>query len=229
MKKIITFTISLALALLIIGLSLGYYYLKSDSNSLDEPELMNTPDKSISEQVQEPEIFQLAEESCELTFTLAAATTPPATPIPGCYGACTIDADGQDNCPENLICSNISGVNKCVNNSCPASTNCVCPTPTPTPTPAPTPKPGCYGTCSGDYDCPTGLACRTINGVNKCVNLSCAGASNCQCDTTQPSAPSVPSEPSTSTTPELPKAGGVPPTIIFAMGGIVIVLLGLIF
>jgi len=59
--------------------------------------------------------------------------------------------------------------------------------------------------------------CRTVDGSKKCVNVNCSGEDDCVCDTTNPQAP------------ELPKAGGIPPTIIFALGGIIIVLLGLIF
>lgn len=70
------------------------------------------------------------------TGTPAPTSTPTPTPPPGCYSTCTSDST----CTGSLVCQSISGVNRCVNSSCPYNSNCVCgqaPTSTPTPTTPP--------------------------------------------------------------------------------------------
>lgn len=158
------------------------------------------------------------------TPTPRPTATP--TPQPECYKPCSVSIDSGDNCPSNLVCKSVNGQFICVNNSCPQSQSCTCtasPTPTPTATPTiaptatPTPQPGCYDRCQTDSDCPNNLLCRNVGGNNKCININCSSETDCVCNTTTPKEP------------ELPKAGGIPPTIIFALGGVIIVLLGLIF
>ncbi len=51
-----------------------------------------------------------------------ATTIPTPTPLPGCYDTCTSESD----CPGGLVCMSVSGVSRCVNSSCPYSSNCVC-------------------------------------------------------------------------------------------------------
>jgi len=162
------------------------------------------------------------------TATVRPTATPTVTPTPQpeCYQSCFQSINGDDNCPSNLVCKSVNGEYICVNNTCPQNQTCTCsatPTPTatasptPNPTPTPTPQPGCYDSCSSDSDCPNDLLCRSVNNVNKCLDINCPSESDCTCNTTTPKEP------------ELPKAGGIPPTIIFALGGIIIVLLGLVF
>jgi hypothetical protein len=76
------------------------------------------------------------------TSTPAPTSTPTPTPTiqTGCYSNCTSDS----NCGGSMVCQSISGINRCVNSSCPYSSNCVCESPTSTPTLTPTTAPQTY-------------------------------------------------------------------------------------
>jgi hypothetical protein len=156
---------------------------------------------------------------------VSPSPTPSASPEYVCWSPC----DSDSNCPSSLVCQNISGVYRCVNSSCPTESDCVCgaaPTPSPTPTPSQTPLPGCWDTCSSDNDCTGGLVCQSVSGVNRCVNSSCPTDSDCVCGAS--AAPQV-VEASTVPTQKLPEAGFVSPTVAFSLGGLVLLLLGLLF
>lgn len=67
-----------------------------------------------------------------------------------------------------------------------------------TPTPTPTPQPGCYSTCTtpgSQSNCPGGLTCQTVGGVNRCVNPSCSQNSDCICATPTPTPTPTPGQP----------------------------------
>lgn len=60
--------------------------------------------------------------------------TPTNTPPPGqCYATCNNDSE----CQSGTICTEISGVKRCVNSNCPYSSSCTCTSPSATPTTAP--------------------------------------------------------------------------------------------
>jgi len=249
MKKILFYLLSLIIILLLTGFSSWFFVNKYLVKNTDQKQESQTDDNLAKN-----EIYQSEQTACEVSFVLPqlATTTPTVTPTPTptvtptstptvtptstptlrptpqpeCYQSCSRSINGDDNCPSNLICKSINGEYICVNNACPQNQSCTCsatPTPTatasptPTPTPTPTPQPGCYDRCSSDSDCPNDLLCRSVNNINKCLNINCPSESDCTCNTTTPKEP------------ELPKAGGIPPTIIFALGGVIIVLLGLVF
>jgi hypothetical protein len=88
------------------------------------------------------------------------------------------------------------------------------PSPSPSPSPEPTPPPECWDTCTSDSQCSSSLKCQSVSGTFRCVNPSCPEESDCIC-------PAAPAE-------ELPTAGITAPTFILAIGGILLIALGLL-
>ncbi|NMB56737.1 hypothetical protein GYA19_02250 [Candidatus Beckwithbacteria bacterium] len=84
----------------------------------------------------------------------------------------------------------------------------------------------CWGTCDSDDDCDDDMECESVNGTNRCVNPDCTSESDCTCPTPTPTPTPTNAPPKA---PVLPKAGGIPPTLIFTLGGIALVGLGLLF
>lgn len=132
------------------------------------------------------------------------------------------------------------------------------PSPTPSPPPSPSPSPGtspspspspsptyyCWDQCNYNYQCPEDLECLEVNGFNRCLNPNCRQEQNCICPPlaspspspspqitpTSPSPISMVSQPSPSpiVPSELPRAGTFSPTLLFAIGGLVLIFLGLL-
>jgi hypothetical protein len=137
--------------------------------------------------------------------------TPPPTPeIKGCYDTCS----DSFQCSGSLRCQSVNGTQRCVNQNCQNESSCVCPSPTPTPTP----QKGCYEQCDNNSQCSNSQQCITVNGTNMCANPTCPNENDCSCPPIE--APQA---------PELPKAGGLPPTLLFTIGGIALVAIGLLF
>lgn len=68
------------------------------------------------------------------TPTVTQTPSPTPTSPPGqCYATCNNDSE----CQSGTICTEISGVKRCVNSNCPYSSNCTCTSPSATPTTAP--------------------------------------------------------------------------------------------
>ncbi len=179
---------------------------------------------------------------CELTFIVSPSPSPSPSPSrspspspsrspnpspspsasfsPQCWESCTNDSQ----CPGSLVCQEISGVNRCVNSNCPTESDCVCPV-------SPSPSPQCWDSCTADTQCPGSLVCRTIDGSNRCVNESCPTESDCVCPVSPSPSPSVLvlSSPSAVSTQQLPPAGFISPTLIFSFGGLLLLILGLLF
>ena len=115
--------------------------------------------------------------------------------------------------------------------------------PSPSPSESPSPSPSasvsveCWDTCSSSSNCPSSLLCQNISGTYRCVNPSCPTESDCVCTTTYSPSPNPSvailttlSSPSTPTiaTQELPVAGSISPTLIFSIGGALLLLLGIL-
>jgi hypothetical protein len=197
-----------------------------------------------------PEVFQL-EDVCQLSFTVSPSgspspspsaspsPSPSASPSPGapvCYqGECTTN---PDNCPSGLDCQNINGNNLCVNPSCRDESDCECAQASPSPSPSASPSYQCWNQCDYNYQCPSDLECLEVNGVNRCVNPTCRTDSDCSCAQAQGSpsprasaSPGITYVPGQSPPPpqrELPQAGSLSPTLLFTLGGLALVGLGLL-
>lgn len=109
------------------------------------------------------------------------------------------------------------------------------PLPSQLPSPSPSTASQCWDTCTYDSQCPGSLVCRDVSGANRCVNDNCPAESDCVCLTTSspnpsvsPSPSSLVSEASTVPTQALPEAGFVSPTVVFSVGGLLLLLLGLL-
>lgn len=168
-------------------------------------------------------------ETCNLSFTIdvaptatptaTATSTPTATPTPtttptatptvaltACNGVCDTNSDCQTG-----FCS--GGV--CRNSACSSEVDCTCATATATPTVAPV---ACNGTCTTNANCATGLNC--VGGV--CRNSACSNEADCICATAI-------ATPTTTPPTELPEAGISLPTLAALAGGVLMVLLGILF
>ena len=112
---------------------------------------------------------------------------------------------------------------------------------TPSASPSPSPSPispsyGCWDQCNYNYQCLSNLECLEVNNVNRCVNPSCREETDCVCSEYLPSpSPSpvtyVPGESPSSPQQlpqELPEAGVLSPTLFFAIGGLLLIGLGLL-
>lgn len=90
---------------------------------------------SIPKAVEEPTATPVPEEPCVLTFNVATGTPTPTITVPDCWDECI------DDCSGDLVCQDVSGTKRCVNESCDDEEDCECPGATPTPTSTPTPGP----------------------------------------------------------------------------------------
>ena len=113
----------------------------------------------------------------------------------------------------------------------PTTTPTATPTPTPTPTPTSTPSPECYENCETDSACPGDLVCSD----NKCVNPECPEEEDCTCPTPTKTPTPTPTQITEGSTPEptaipiaVPKAGVISPTLLSALGGAILLLIGLL-
>jgi hypothetical protein len=133
------------------------------------------------------------------TATATPRPTATATPIPGaptptptstrvgCQSSCSTNND----CEGGLTCYDFgNNVKKCVDGRCPNEGDCVC-------------NKSCYELCGSDNECPSGLVCRTVDSVKRCVHPSCDQERDCDC--------SVAAGP-TPTPVQLPAAGFALPT-----------------
>ena len=118
------------------------------------------------------------------------------------------------------------------------------PTPSEEPSQDPSPNPECWEECNpSDNDCSGSLECQNVSGVNRCVNPSCSTESDCQCpgtssspsptpgSSTPPTGGVVPptiNQQETVPTQKLPEAGIISPTLIFSIGGLTLLVLGLL-
>jgi len=105
--------------------------------------------------------------------------------------------------------------------------------PSPSPSASPSPSYGCWDQCNYSYQCPNNLECLEVNNVNRCVNPSCRQETDCTCSEYTPSPSPTPLIPGESPTPqqlpqELPEAGVLSPTLFFAIGGMILIGLGLL-
>lgn len=135
------------------------------------------------------------EDPCVLEFEVT--TTTPTPTVPECWEECT------DECSGDLVCQDVDGTDRCVNESCPEEEDCECPgtTPTPTPTGTVTPTPTLTST-------PTPTSTLTP---------------------TPTATPPPGTTPTPTPTPvELPEAGISLPTIGALLGGILLVALSVI-
>ena len=105
----------------------------------------------------------------------------------------------------------------------------------------------CFDTCDTDLDCEEGLSCTDVAGTFRCVDANCPEDVDCSCADASPSpSPSVSPSPGVSPSPtppgitqaspsprvaqpELPEAGFSAPLVIGVAGGILLVILGLLF
>lgn len=143
----------------------------------------------------------------ELCGSWAPSPTPTPSPSPspppallGCWSECTSD----DECievNEDYRCQEVNDVDRCVNPSCPTEDDCTCPLASPSPSPSPSP----YYTPSPSPVTPLQPAVPT-----------------------PPTAAVASPVPTPSPPAELPEAGILSPTLIFSIGGLVLVLLGLL-
>lgn len=118
----------------------------------------------------------------------------------------------------------------------------VTPNPTETPglttTPTPTPDPeyaDCWQSCTADSDCSGDLICESINGTYRCVNEDCMTDSDCNCSTGATPTPTKTPTPAAvgestaiapTTTP--PVTGIAGPTLMMAVGSVLLLTLGLL-
>jgi hypothetical protein len=128
------------------------------------------------------------------------------------------------------------------------------PTETPTPTttgtltPTPTPTPvslECWDECVVDSDCPGSLVCQEVETIDRCVNPDCPEEEDCTCPgetpTPTPTETATPTPTTTATptpggtvtptptTAALPEAGFNLPTLGTVMGGLLLVVVSLLF
>ncbi len=124
--------------------------------------------------------------------------TPTPTPQIACWSSCTADSQ----CGSGRICKEISGAKRCVNSSCETESDCVC-------------NAACYSHCGADNECSAGQVCQKVNNDTRCVNPGCTDKSDCNCTVAAP------------VIPVTPQAGNELPTVAAALGGVVLLLLGL--
>ncbi len=91
-----------------------------------------------------------------------------------------------------------------------------------TSTPPASPLPGCWDYCTSDSQCSSSLRCIQTNGATRCANPYCPSEQDCVC----PAASLTPKggEPAE----DLPVAGTISPTIFLAVGGVLLIILGLL-
>lgn len=147
------------------------------------------------------------EEDCLCPEASPSPSPSPSPAPPGCWETCV---QSPDNCPSSMTCQNVNGTLRCVNPTCPTEENCICPSPSPSPTPTPSPSPSPY------YPSPSPSPYTPSPSPVALVTPAAP---------TPPPAPAVPAAPPA---PQLPEAGFLSPTIIFSIGGIALVLLGLL-
>ncbi|OGD63213.1 hypothetical protein A2160_05460 [Candidatus Beckwithbacteria bacterium RBG_13_42_9] len=149
------------------------------------------------------EIFQATDDVCQTSFTISSSPgpSPSESPSPSPSGS---------------------------------------PGSSPSPSPSVSPSPGnriCWSECDYNTQCPGDLECLEVNNVNRCVNPSCRTSSDCICTTSTSPSPSLlpgqsPYTPPGSSPrpiqPQLPEAGTLSPTLIFVIGGLALVGLGLL-
>ncbi len=172
--------------------------------------------------------------ACNTSFTIAAAATP---------GTCSQTCSTNQPCASGLTC--VGGM--CRNAACTGQTDCVCPTATPTPTPA-TCNNSCNPNANPPRNCTSGLTCvpnAAGSSEGMCRNPSCTGVVDCTCPTATPT-PTATAAPTATTPPtlaqgttptvtpttapkRLPDAGIGLPTVAAMGGGLVMVLLGILF
>lgn len=171
---------------------------------------------------------QAAEPACKLSFTVTGPTptptpTPTASPTPTPTGtpgptatptptpssniACWSSCDNNAQCGDGRTCKDFGGGTKrCVNPRCDSESDCVC-------------NAGCYNPCGQNNECDSGQSCQKVNNVARCVNPSCQEKTNCSCVSATPTP--------TPQVPVTPKAGSFLPTAAAALGGFVLLILGL--
>jgi len=187
--------ITVVLAVVAIGTAWKLYQAGS------EPVAPTAP-ASVPKAQEEPTATPVPEEPCVLEFEVPSGTpTPtPTISVPECWDECT------DECSGDLVCQEVDGTDRCVNEDCPEEEDCECPGTTPTPTPTgtvtPTPTPGPTGTPTPG-------------------------------PTATPTPTSPPPPPGTTPTPtptpvELPEAGISLPTIGALLGGLLLITLSVI-
>jgi hypothetical protein len=165
-------------------------------------------------------------------------TKKPPTPTPptpttkkSCNQTCTEDSQ----CQTSLKCVTRGSAKYCLNNSCPAETDCTCPGPTPTntltptptstltptptssPTPTPTTTVGCNQSCTNNDGCNGDLICSS----GRCRNENCSAETDCNCpgptSTPTPTPTNGPSSTPTPTATGTPGPTSTPtPTTILA-------------
>jgi len=140
--------------------------------------------------------------------------------------------------PEEYPCR-ISFIIEATPSASPSPSPSASPSPSPSASPSPSPSYGCWDQCNYNSQCPSNLECLEVNNVNRCVNPSCRQETDCTCSEITPSpspspTPYVPGEspppeqPSQQLPQELPEAGVLSPTLFFAIGGMILIGLGLL-
>lgn len=141
--------------------------------------------------------------------------------------------------PEEYPCR-ISFVVEATPSASPSPSPSATPSASPSPSPLTNPSPtyDCWSECDYNYQCPSSLECLEVNNINRCVNPSCREEIDCICQeylsSPSPSPSPVAYVPGESPPPpqqlpqELPEAGVFSPTLIFAIGGLVLIGLGLL-
>ena len=140
--------------------------------------------------------------------------------------------------PEEYPCR-ISFIIEATPSASPSPSPSASPSPSPSASPSPSPTYGCWDQCNYNYQCPDDLECLEVNNVNRCVNPSCRQETDCACPEFTPSpspspTPYIPGEspppeqPSQQLPQELPEAGVLSPTLFFAIGGMILIGLGLL-
>lgn len=134
--------------------------------------------------------------ACQLTFNLTAPTpTATSTPVPECWEPCTENAD----CPEDLVCDDVDGTDRCINPDCPIEDQeetCDCPEVTPTPTTVPK----CGEPCTEEDGCPGDLTCNDVDDEYVCINPDCPEEiEDCVCPEATPTPTETPAPEDTPT------------------------------
>lgn len=252
-KRLITILIlatSVVLAVIALFTALKLYQIGQETPlSSPKPSAKTQPFSPLpSASPSQLEVYPQAETKiCELTFSVLSSVSPSASkspspspsasaspspsPAPECWETCTSDSQ----CPGALRCQNVSGIQRCINEDCPLESDCLCP-------PANLSvslSSGCWEECTEDNQCPGSLVCEAVSGVKRCVNNNCQDQSDCVCPPTAQAgsspatlalASAAPAASAATTVPtqELPEAGFVSPTLIFSLGGLMLLLLGLL-
>lgn len=176
------------------------------------------PVPSVKPKEKTPEVFPVEQYPCQLTFTVSESPSPSPSISPS-------PSVSESPSPSPSESPSPSPSESASPSPSPSPEENPSPSPSPSQFTPASPLPGCWQACTYDSQCPGTLNCLDVNGVNRCVNSSCPTESDCICGI---AAASPLSEGKGGPAEQLPSAGTPIPTILLALGAILLVALGLL-